>query len=339
MEFLSLLKSIKNKEYQPIYFLHGEEPYYIDQIVDCCTQSILSESEVSFNLSILYGKEITCQNILDECKQYPMMAPYRVVIVKEAQSLSNLEGLESYILNPVPTTILVIAYMHKKLDMRSSIAKIIAKKAIVFESTKIRDDKISQWISAELKSRKISFEEGVPDLLAEYLGNDLSKIYNELEKLQITLREKIKIEDIYDQIGISKEYNIFELNKCLGTANFAKAAFIINRLCENLTANAKRGLMSSLFGYFQRIIIVKQHSHLPKSELAGIIGVNPFFMDEYFKAASIYTMDRLFVILDKIKEAELSLKGMAYNISDPKLLLEDILLACIHGNQTVVYNI
>lgn len=210
MKYPDLLKSLRQSDYRPVYFLHGDEPYYIDQVTDYIEQHVLGESERAFNQTILYGRDADHLAVIDAARRYPMMAPRQVIIIKEAQDMKSLKELERYLASPVPTTLLVIAHKHKRFDKRTKFAKALAKHAVVFESKKLYDNKIAGWIANYLKDKGHTVQQGAADLMAEYLGNDLSRIANELDKmlLNVPAGAVIDAKAVEENIGISKDYNV-----------------------------------------------------------------------------------------------------------------------------------
>jgi DNA polymerase III subunit delta len=331
MTFESLMKDLNAGKYHPIYYLFGEEPYFIDQVSDFIEKNALMEAEKSFNQVILYGKETEFKTIVDEARQFPMMASRRVIIVKEAQEMKTLPELISYIEKPSPSSILVLCHKYKKLDKRTKIAKILDEKAVVFESKKMYDNQVAPWIREFLKSKGLNTETGVPDIIAEYLGADLSKISNELNKmlLNFTSHKTITLIDVKEQIGISKDFDVFELQRVLGEKNFVKAAMIINYFKENPTANPAVMVISSLFTYFNKVMIAKSHASLSDQDLSRQTGVNPFFLKEYRNAAKNYSMSQLIKIFRVLKTADKNSKGIESRRSDDGAIFKDILIGCM----------
>lgn len=331
MTFESLMKDLSTGNYQPIYFLFGDEPYFIDQVSDFIEKNALTESEKSFNQVVLYGKETEFKTIVDEARQFPMMASKRVIIVKEAQEMKTLPELLSYLEKPSPSSILVLCHKYKKLDKRTKFAKTLDEKAVVFESKKLYDNQVAPWIREFLKSKGLNSETGVPDIIAEYLGADLSKISNELNKLILNFSKNstITIIDIKEQIGISKDFDVFELQRVLGEKNFVKAAMIINYFKENPTANPTVMVISSLFSYFNKVMIAKSHAGLSDQELSRQTGVNPFFLKEYRTAAKNYSMNQLIKIFRLLKTADKNSKGISSRRSDEGAIFKDILIGCM----------
>ncbi|MCT4623721.1 MAG: DNA polymerase III subunit delta, partial [Schleiferiaceae bacterium] len=235
MTYEAILSELKQKKYRPVYFLAGEEPYYIDKIVDFIEHQILDESEKGFNQSVLYGKETDMQTVISEAKRYPMMAPYQVVIVKEAQHLKITEALMSYGQNPQPTTILVFAYKGKKVDKRGKVGKFVASKLAYMETKKMYDDKVPSFVESQVREAGFSVSPKAAVLLAENVGNDLSRIHNEVEKLKLVLEPgaAVNAHVIEKNIGISKDYNNFELQKAIGNKDILKANTIIKQFSKD----------------------------------------------------------------------------------------------------------
>ena len=229
MNYKEIISSISNKDLNPVYFLMGDEPYYIDKLSDEFSKNLLTAEEQEFNQVTLYGKDITTEQIISEAKQFPFGSEKRVVIVKEGQHLKNIEVLDSYLDNPQPSTVVVISYKRKSVDKRKKFGKNLAKKCIVFESKKLYDNKIPAWILAYVKEKGFSIDNSATAVLAEYLGANLSKITNELDKLMLVVKkeEQITTKLIEYHIGISKDYNVFELQNALGQKNAVKANRII----------------------------------------------------------------------------------------------------------------
>lgn len=345
-EFNQILLDVKRRIYKPIYFLCGEEPYYIDIISDKIETTVLDEGEKEFNQTIVYGKDTSLATILGLAKQFPMMSEYQVVIVKEAQNIKELnkkvaddeeddeesskgggaaEQFLHYIKNPQSSTILVFCYKYKTLDKRSAIAKALQKSAVYAEFKPLYENQIPAWIDSYVKERKYTIGPKAQFLLAEFLGNDLSKIANEIDKLFINVKEggEITVELVQDNIGISKEYNVFELQDALAKKDILKANRIVNYFGANEKENPAVLVLASLYAYFTKIL--KYHFLADKSKFAAAqaLGVNPFFVDGYAKAASSYSTGKLKTIFSYLKEYDLKTKGVDnISISNGELLKE-----------------
>jgi DNA polymerase-3 subunit delta len=331
MTYDALQKSIKDKKYHPVYFLHGEEPFYIDKISELIESNVLNSAEQAFNQVILYGKDVDFKSVIDEARQFPMMSPYRVIIIREAQEMKTLAELITYMEKPSLSTVLVICHKYKKIDKRTKFAKILEEKAITFESKKLYDNQIPPWITEYLRRKGIIAEKGVEDMLAEYLGSDLNKISNELEKLllNMTQGQKLTLNDVREQIGISKDFDVFELNKTLGNKDFAKANRMINYFAENPTVNPVPMIVANLFSYFNKVFLVQVNQMKNDQELSRMTGISPFFMKEYRVAANNYSTQHLIRIFGILKKCDQASKGIGYRRNDNLAVLQDFLICCM----------
>src|SRR6476660_8130060 len=256
-EVVKIVNDIKNKNIKPIYFLMGEEPYYIDKLSEYIENNILSEDEKGFNQTVLYGRDVSIEDVISTCKRYPMMAERQVVIVKEAQELSRtIDKLEHYAENPTPTTVLVFCYKYKTLDKRKKWAKALDKVGVVYESKKLYENQVGEWIKRLLSGKQYAIEPKAAAMLVEFLGTDLSKINNELEKLQIILTKGSTITPkvIEENIGFSKDYNVFELRKALGERNEKKAYQIAHYFAENPKDNPLVLTTGQVFSFFSNVL-------------------------------------------------------------------------------------
>ncbi len=321
LSYKQLLNHFNKKEYYPIYFLHGEESYYIDELTKRIETEVLDEAAKAFNLTVLYGKDIDYKAVLDNVRRYPVMSERQVVIVKEAQNLKSLDKLEAYFQNPLDTTILVLAHKHKKIDSRKKFAKILqkSKKACVFESPKLYESKIPNWISNYIKNKGYVIKPAAASLLSDYLGTDLSKIVNELEKLIVNLPKGAAIDRtiIQKNIGISKDFNVFELQKALGTKNKFKSFLIVKHFVSNPKNHPLPMITATLYNFFSKVYVCQ--SLLKSSsdkEIAAAIKVNSFFMGDYKTAAKNYSRQELENVFGILKEYDLRSKGVD-NVSMP----------------------
>jgi DNA polymerase-3 subunit delta len=311
-EVIKIVNDIKSKNYKPIYFLCGEETYYIDRISDLIESSVLTEDEKSFNQVVLYGRDTTVEEIVSTAKRFPMMADYQVVIVKEAQNLSKtFDKFESYALNPQLTTILVFAYRDKP-DGRKKIFKTIKDKGVWFESKKLYDNQVPDWIVKVLKGQNYGIEPKAAAMLAEFLGTDLAKINNELEKLKIVFPEGhiFTPKNIEENIGFSKDYNVFELKSALATRNQQKAYTIIHNFAANPKDNPIVVVSGQMFAFFAQLLQYHGLKDKSKFNAAKALGVNPFFMDEYATASKNYPMRKVSQIIEIIRDMDVKSKGV-----------------------------
>lgn len=325
-EVIKILNDIKSGNIKPIYFLMGEEPYYIDIVSDYIEKNVLSEEEKGFNQTVLYGRDVSVEDIISTAKRYPMMAERQVVIVKEAQDLSRtIDKLENYADNPMPSTVLVICYKYKTLDKRKKVTKVLGKNGLVYESKKLYENQVGDWIKRILASKKYTIEPKANAMLVEFLGTNLGKINNELEKLQIILPKGsiITPKDIEENIGFSKDFNVFELRKAIGERNQLKAYTIAANFANNPKENPMVVTTSLVFGFF--IQLLKYHGlkdRNPKN-VAAVIGVNPFFLKEYDVALKNYPMKKVSQIVASLRDIDVKSKGVgASSMSNSDLLRE-----------------
>jgi DNA polymerase-3 subunit delta len=320
----TIINSVKNGDLKPIYFLMGEEPYYIDGISDYIEKTVLSEEEKGFNQMILYGRDVSVDDIISNAKRYPMMAERQVVIVKEAQELSRtIENLTHYAENPQPTTVLVFCYKYKKLDARKKLAKTISKTGVLFESKKLYENQIPDWIKRVLTAKGYTITPKAAQMLTEFLGNDLGKINNELEKLQLILPKGAQITPqlIEENIGISKDFNNFELQNAIGERDIKKAYTIIQYFSQNPKNHPLVMTIALLYSFFSKLL--KYHALSNKGNAAKALGVNPYFIKDYETAAKNYSMKKVSAIVAAIRETDMKSKGVgASNLSQGDLLKE-----------------
>lgn len=331
MNAQSIINDIKQRKFQPIYLLHGEESYYIDLISDCIEQSVLNEAQKGFDQTIFYGKDVDFGTIISAAKRYPMISDYQVIIVKEAQGLrwkSEDDFLLKYIENPTPTTILVFAYKYNKFDKRTKYFKAFDKTGLVFESDKLYDNKVAAWIVEELKRSGHQIHPQAAVLMADYLGTDLSKIANEAQKLVLNVpkNQEITIKDIEQNIGISKDFNVFELNTALGKRDTFKAIQIVDYFAANPKSNPFVLVLGSMAGYFTKLL---KYHYLPDKSSAIVakqLGIHPFFVKEYEVAARNYKLTKLFEIIAILSAYDLKSKGVDVgpNTEDKDLMREMI---------------
>lgn len=327
MDYEDILKKLAGKVYHPVYFLTGEEPYYIDLISDAIEEKILDESEREFNLTILYGKDVDIPTIINQAKRFPMMSNYQVVIVKEAQDIKDIkeiEKLQPYVENPVKSTILVFCYKYKKLDKRKSITKLIEKHGVLFESPRIYDNQVSGWITQYLKKKGYGIQAKAAELLAESLGTSISKIVNEVNKMiiNIPVGTEINAHHVEQNIGISKDFNVFELSKALETKNVVKANNILLHFVKNEKEFPIVMVVAILYTSFVRILQYHYLQDKSPNNVGSVLGIKPFFADDYRKAASHYSPARVVGILSLLREYDMKGKGLDANTGSGELMKE-----------------
>lgn len=337
-DFEQILTDLKNKVYHPVYFLQGEESYFIDTITSYIEENVLDESEKEFNQVVLYGKEVDTLTVVDNAKRYPMMGNYSVVILKEAQSIRGFgksleDPLLKYILKPLKSTILVINYKYKKIDSRTKFAKALQKNSVFFTSDTLYENKVPDWINGYVLKRGFTIQPKASLLIAEYLGTKLSKVSNELDKIILNLKagSQISSDHVEKYIGISKEYNMFELQTALGKKDLLKANRIVNYVNVNSKSTPVIVYLGTLYSYFSKLLKHHQYAHQKsKFELASALGVHPFFLNEYNTAAKNYPKHKIVRIIEWLKECDLKLKGVNNVSTSDGQLLQELVYKILH---------
>ena len=332
MTYEQILSEIHNKNFAPIYFLTGDEPYFIDMISDTIENEALDEADRAFNQIVLYGRDVDVETIANHARSFPMMGERMVVIVKEAQDVKNLENFEPYLDTLPETTLLVFVYKYKKLDKRKTFAKKLDKKGVYFESKKLYDNNIPGWIQGYLKDKGYSIQPKATQMLADYLGTDLHKIANELKKLTIALPKNKSIDDadVERNIGISKDYNVFELQNAIGSRDVLKANRIVNYFGDNGKDNPLLVTAISLYGYFTKLM--KLHCTQDKSQgnLASVLGVSPFFVKDYLTAARNYPPQVCIRNISILREFDMKSKGYESGEVSEKDLYREMIFKLMH---------
>ena len=327
-----ILSEIHKKQFAPVYFLTGEEPFFIDMISDTIENEALDEADRAFNQIVVYGRDVDVETIANHARSFPMMGERMVVIVKEAQDVKGLEEFERFLDSIPDTTILVFAYKYKKFDKRKTLAKKIDKMGVWFESKKLYDSNIPGWIQNYLKGEGYSITPKAMQMLADYLGTDLHKIANELKKLIIALPKKKSIDDadVERNIGISKDYNVFELQNAIGSRDVLKANRIVNYFGDNGKDNPLLVTAITLFGYFTKLI--KLHSTQDKSQgnLASVLGVSPFFVKDYLAAARNYPPETCIRCISILREFDMKSKGYESGDVSEKDLYREMIFKLMH---------
>lgn len=333
-QVIQVVQNIRKKIYSPIYLLHGDESYYIDKTADFIENQVLNESEKPFNQTILYGKDSHAGQIIDAARRYPMMASHQLIIIKEAQEVKDINTLQHYAENPLNSTILVLCYKYKTMDKRSRLYKAIQKAGTIIESKRLRDYEMPKWIESYLQKRKIKVSPEGALLLTEYLGTDLAKIENEIQKLIITLPDKsatITPEHIEKNIGISKDFNTFELTKALGKKDMVKIFQIVKYFNENQKNHPIQLTFISLFKYFTTLL--KYHFLPDKSDekkAAATLGIHPFFIKEYQMASRLYPKRKLINIINTIREYDLKSKGVGNTSCPEEEILRELIIKIVY---------
>jgi DNA polymerase-3 subunit delta len=328
-----IISDLKNRIFKPVYFLAGEEPYYIDLIINYIEDKILPEEEKAFNQIILYGDDTNMAAIIDTARRFPMMASHQVVIIKEAQSLKKLEDLVIYLEKPLLSTILVFSYKYKTIDKRTKLYKTLESHSVYFESARIRDYLIPGWIERFLMTKGIKAEPSASAMLTEYLGTDLHKIVNELDKLIITLpagKPVITTSLIEKNIGISKDYNNFELQKAIGEKNILKSNMIVQYFANNPKDNPITLSIASLFGFFSKLLTYHYLTDKSKNNAAAVLKINPFFVKDYEISAVKYNVSKTVKIISILRTYDMKSKGYGDPGTEPGDLLKELVYRILH---------
>ena len=335
MTFDEIIKQIKQREFKPVYFLHGVEPYYIDQIVDVAANTILSEGERDFNQVVFYAKDTQPLSVVDAALRLPMMSEYQVVIVKEAQDYakaSQWELFEKYVDNPNSSTILIFAHKYKSIDKRSRFYKLLAKKASVFESEGVKEYQLAPWIKQFVASKKYQITDKAISLIAEFIGNDLSRITNEIEKLFLVVPASTPINEkhIEQFIGISKDYNVFELTNAIAVRDIIKANKIINYFGDNPKAGNIIPILSNLHGLYQKLFKAHFAKTEDPSKLASILKVHPFVAKELLKNKKNHPAKIISRNFGVLRDYDLYAKGVGGSGGNDHELLKELVFKLLH---------
>lgn len=331
--FDDIVKDLRNRKFAPVYFLMGEETYFIDQISNYIEKNALTSDEKEFNQLVLYGNDVDISAVINSAKRYPMMAKHQVVIVREAQNIKKIEDLAFYMAKPLESTILVINYKYKTLDKRLKVSKLLADKGVLFESKKIYENQVPQWISDYLKKRNVTIGPKASTLLTEFLGNDLSKVANELDKLILSLtpeQKSITPELVERNIGISKDFNNFELQKALSEGNVLKSNRIVDYFGKNQRMHPLVVTLPVIFNFFRNLMI---YHYLPNKDPRSVavgLGINPYFVKDYQAAANRYGARKVMSIITDIREYDAKSKGYGNASTESGDLLKELVFKILH---------
>lgn len=321
----TIISDWKKGTYKPVYWLEGEEEYFIDKVMKYAESNILNESETGFNLSVFYGKDADWAAVINACRRYPMLSDRQVVLLKEAQQMRDIDKLEAYIENPLTSTIFVVSYKEKKVDGRTRLAKLLKEKGVVLTTKKLYDNQLPEWTEELVESKELSISQKALMLLVDHIGNDLSRIENEIDKIAINLgkRKGITETDVEQYVGVSKDFNVFELQAALATKNLSKAIRIIQYFEANPKAAPIQLILPSLYGFFSKVFMIYGLNTKDEKTIGASLGVNPFFIKDYLRATSVYSyadIEKLLLLL-----SDYNLKSIGINNSgttDASLLKE-----------------
>jgi DNA polymerase-3 subunit delta len=295
MEIDQLISDWKKQIFKPLYWFEGDESYYIDKLTDFAEKNILSEEQQSFNLSIFYGKDAKVEEVLNACKRYPAFSDKQVVIVKEAQQMRDIEKVETYFDSPLLSTILLIAYKDKTFDKRKAFGKSLHKKATVLTTKKLYDNELPQWVSSMVKQKGMEINSKALQILIDHIGNDLQRMENEVEKVSLNLkgRNLINEDDIEAFVGVSKEFNVFELQKAITCRDMAKSLRIINYFASNPKAGPIQLVIPTLYSFFSKLYVAASSNSRDEKLIASLIGVNFYFVRDYINALQLFTFSEV----------------------------------------------
>ena len=329
-----IARDLKNRIYKPVYYLMGEETYYIDKISEYIAQTVLTDEEKEFNLTVMYGADTEVATIINTAKRYPMMSEYQVVIVKEAQSVKKMEELSFYLQKPLQSTILVLCHKHGTIDRRKKLAAEIEKVGVLFESKKIKDAQLPGFIASYLKRKSVDIEPKASEMMAEFVGTDLSRMAGELEKLVITLPQgtrRVTPEHIEKNIGISKDYNVYELRAALVAKDVLKANTIIHFFAQNPKANPIQQTLGGLFGFFSNLMLAYYASEKTEQGIAAQLGLRSTWQArEYITAMRNYSGVKVMQIIGEIRYCDARSKGVGNSSLSDADLLRELIYKILH---------
>lgn len=329
-----ILRELRSKQYRPIYYLMGEEAYYIDLISDYIMDNVLTDTEKEFNLSVVYGADVDIATVINAAKRYPMMSEHQVVIVKEAQSIRNIDELSYYLQKPLRSTILVMCHKHGVLDRRKKLAAEIEKVGILFESKKLKEAQLPAFITSYMKRKGVDLEPKATSMLADFVGTDLSRLTGELEKLIIILpkgQTRVTPEQIERNIGISKDYNNFELRSALVERNVLKANQIINYFEKNPKTNPLQMTLSLLFGFYSNLMLAYYAPEKSEQGIASFLGLkSPWQAREYQTAMKRYSGVKTMQIIGEIRYTDAKSKGIGNSSLTDSELLRELIFKILH---------
>lgn len=328
MSVEKIISDWKKKQFKPVYWLEGEEEYFIDKVIEFAEQHILDESEASFNLTVFYGKDANWADVLNACRRYPMFSERQVVLLKEAQQMKDVEKLEPYIENPLASTVFVVSYKEKKLDARKKFAKLVKEKGVLVTTKKIYDKDVPGWAQELIHSRGLTITPKGLALLADHIGNDLSRIENEISKLSVNLGKRTSIteDDIEQYIGVSKDYNVFELQSALAAKDLPRAIRIIQYFEANPKAGPIQLILPSLYSFFSKVFMIFGAGTTDEKTIAASIGVNPYFMKDYTQAARLYTYPGVEKVLLLLHQYNLKSVGIGSSSAEDTSLMKELVV-------------
>jgi DNA polymerase-3 subunit delta len=332
--YQEILANIGKKKLAPVYMLHGEEPFFIDLIARALEDGVLSEGEKAFNLSIFYGKDTDHLAVLDAARRFPIMSSFQLVLIREAQDMRTLEELAAYVAKPASSTVLVICYKNKKFNMNSALGKALKAQAEVFESKRVYDNKVPEWVVEYLKARQLRISPDTAMKVAEFLGNDLSRLANEMDKLALNLPQgaEVTAKVVETYIGLSKDFNVFELQKAIGRRDILKANQILRYFISNPKRNPLPVVIGALYNFFSKMYVLNALRNSPESEQLEALELrSSFFLKDYREALRYLNMERSMTAIAVLKAYDLKMKGVGVAAStDESDLLTEMIWKLLH---------
>ncbi|MGL6022175.1 MAG: DNA polymerase III subunit delta [Chitinophagaceae bacterium] len=337
----TIIKAWSSKKFQPVYWLEGEESFYIDKLTQYAEEHLLTPAEKDFNLSILYGKDTKWTEVLNACRRYPMFAEKQVIILKEAQQMKDWEMLESYFENPPSTTLFIIAYKGKKIDARTKLSKILKNQDFIYTFNKIKNEtQLVQWIDNYIEQHQILINLNAKHLLGQHIGNNLHRLDNELAKLKLNVIDReITVDDIEKYIGISKEYNVFELQNAIGKKDVGRVYEIMTYLQKHTKSFPLIMIVPTLHGYFSKLYALSTINTNDEKQIAQSLGISPFFLKDYLVARKNYNFDELSAIILLLEEYNLKAVGILPSSSNAENLLKELVQKILQIRRIInIYN-
>lgn len=330
--YQTILRDLHQGNFAPVYLFDGDEPFFIDQLTDYIEEHALDEAGKAFDQVVLYGRDVDGMTVADEIKRYPMMGERRVVIVKEAQQLQKVEALEEYVKQPLESNILVLAYKYKKMDGKKAVTKYIRKNHVYMLSKRLYENQIPDWIDNHLRTLGYHINLKAAALLAEFVGNDLSRLNNELQKLMLVIPPSSNItpDEIERNIGVSKEFNNFELLNALAHKDVLKANRIIKYFGDSPKDHPPVVMTSVLFGYFSKLMLIHTLSDKSSRNIASVLRINPFFAKDYLAGIKSYNLNKLTRIIGYLREFDLRIKGVDNVNTSHYDLMRELVFKILH---------
>ena len=331
MSHEKIIAEWKKKVFKPFYWLEGEEEYFIDKVMDYAERNILDESESGFNLTVFYGKDAAWPDVINACMRYPMFSERQVVLLKEAQQMKDIDKLESYVENPLGSTILVVSYKDKKIDGRTKFAKLLKERGVLLSTKKIYENQLPQWTEEIVNSHGYEISRKAVMLLVDHIGNDLSRIENEIEKILVNLgkRKTINEDDIEQFIGISKEFNVFEFQNALATKDLSNCIRIVQYFEANPKAAPIQLIFPSLYTFFSKLYMIHGFNSRDEKAVAAAIGVNPFFVKDYLQAVKAYSFPQVEKAILLLNQYNLKSVGVSDAGTEDASLLKEMVYKII----------